>query len=106
MLFGGGEDKNGMLGRFFQGFQKSIESRCRKHVHLIDNIDFVFSDLWRDSHLINQTSDVVHRIIGSSISLKNIESKILIFFGVLGSVDSFGQNPGTSGFSNSARPGE
>src|SRR5690606_23694453 len=63
MLFCGRENKNCIGRRFFQRFQKRIESCLRKHVYLVNNIDFIFPDLWRNSHLFNQATDIIHRII-------------------------------------------
>ena len=89
-----------MLWWLLQGLQKSVEGRLGEHVHLVDDVHFVFARLWRNTHLIYKASDIIHRIIGSRIELKNIEGEILILpFGTI-LVYFFGQDSGTSCFTN------
>src|SRR5690606_5838492 len=57
------KDKNSIRRRFFQCFQKRIESRLREHMHLVNYINLVFTSLWRDTNLFNQATDIVHRVI-------------------------------------------
>ena len=59
--------------RFFECLQECIESRVGQHVHLIDDVDFVFSKLGRVADLVDQVADVFNRIIGSGIKFKDIE---------------------------------
>jgi hypothetical protein len=42
-------------------------------MHFIDDIYFVGAYLWWDANLIDQISDVIDRVVGSSIQLVNIE---------------------------------
>ena len=63
VLFRCGEDEYRMLRRLFQCFQESVEGRCRKHVHLVDDVHFIPSDLRRYAHLFNQASDVLNRVV-------------------------------------------
>ena len=72
------QNKDGMTGRLFQRFQKSIESRCGEHMYFIDNVCLIFTDLWRDTHLLHQLADIVHRIIGSSIQFMDIVRPLFI----------------------------
>ena len=72
MLFSSGKDKYGMAGRFFQCFQKSVESGSRQHVHLVNDVYLVFAYLGRDTYLFYQLPDIVYGIIGCSIQLVNI----------------------------------
>ena len=58
MFLSGGQNENGMLWRFFQCLQKSIESGGRQHVHLVDDVHLVLADLGRDAYLLNQGTDV------------------------------------------------
>ena len=60
MLFCCGKDEDGMLRRLFQCFQKSIEGGLRQHVDLINDIDFILADLWRDTYLFDQRTDVFY----------------------------------------------
>ena len=114
VLFGCGQDENGVSGWFFQGFEKGIESRRRQHVHLVNDIDFVFTGLRRVANLIDQVSNVVHRIVGGGIQLMNIKGGIVLktHAGItfptrlhvitqILAVDGFGQNPGAGCFSYS-----
>ena len=102
MLLRGGQDKNGVFWRFFQGLQKSIEGRLGEHMDLINNINLVLACLRGNAYLIYQTSDIVHRVVGSRIKFKNIEGKILIFPFRPILVDLFGQNTGTGGFAHTS----
>ena len=54
MLFGGCQDKDSMLWRFFQCFQESIECRLAQHVYFINDEDFVLTDNRRNAHLFRQ----------------------------------------------------
>ena len=72
MLLRRSQDKDSMTGRFFQRFQERIESRCREHVHLVDDIYLILTNLWRDTHLLHQLANVIHRVIRSSIEFVNI----------------------------------
>ena len=66
------QDKDSMTGRFFQRFQERIESRCRKHVHLVDDIYLILTNLRRDAYLLHQLANVIYRVVGSSIEFVNI----------------------------------
>ena len=72
MLFGCGKNKYSMMRRFFQCLQKGIESCLRKHVYLVDDIYFIFSNLWRDAYLFDQRAYVFYRVIGCGIQLMNV----------------------------------
>ena len=53
VLFGRSENEDDVCGRFFQRFQKSVESRSRQHVHLVDDENLVSSHLWRNASLVH-----------------------------------------------------
>ena len=72
MLLRRGQDENSMTGRFFQRFQKRIECRSRKHVYLVDDINLILANLWRDTHLLHQLTNIVHRVVGGCIKLMDI----------------------------------
>ena len=67
VLLGGSQDEYGMMRRFFQCLQECIEGRLRKHVNLVDDVYLVLADLWRDAYLVNQGTDIVHRVVRCSI---------------------------------------
>src|ERR1700749_2937102 len=73
MLFGGCQNKNGIMRWFFQRFQESIKSRLRKHVHFVDDVYLVSAGLWRYSYLLYQAADVINRVIGCCIKLVDIK---------------------------------
>ncbi len=75
-------------------------------MHLINNINLVFSYLWRNSNLIDQIPKIINRVVASGIQLKNIESEILcLLFGAILTY-FFGKNTCTGCFANTARPRE
>lgn len=47
-------------------------------MHLIDDIDLVFSDLWWNTHLIDQGPNVVDGVVGCSIQLVNIVGALFV----------------------------
>src|SRR5690606_32492566 len=59
--------------RLLQRFQKSIEGLLREHMHLIDNVNLVPTRLRRNSHLLNQSTDILDGIVGGRIKFVNIE---------------------------------
>ena len=67
VLLGCGEDKNGVRGRFLKGFEESVESCGRKHVHLIDDEHAVAPYLRRYANLRDKVADVVDRVVGRSV---------------------------------------
>ena len=67
VFFRSGKDENRMGRRLFQGFQKCIECIGTEHVHLINDVYFVFACLWSKADLFNQVTDVINRIIARSI---------------------------------------
>src|SRR5210317_1954737 len=69
---------------------------------LIDNIYLIFPHLRRNAYLINQTSYIIHRVIGRRIQFKNIKGKIFIYFFSAILIDLFCKNPSTSSFSNTS----
>ena len=116
MLFSSCQNKDGITRRLLESFQKIIKRRRRQHVHLIDDIHFVFSALRRESYLIYQIAYIIHTVIRCRVQFKDIERRILIEgntgvalaarFKVrsrMFAVDCFCQNTGASGFSYATR---
>ena len=117
MLLRRRQNKDSMTGRFLQCFQKSIESRDRQHMYLIDNIHLILTDLWRNPHLLYQLADIIYRIIGRGIQFMNVIGTLFIeshtrltcitSLSILSrshTVDSLGKDTCTRGFSYSTRP--
>lgn len=119
MLFGGGEDENGISGGFFQGFEEGIEGRGGEHVYLVNDIDLPGARLWRVAYLLYQVADVVHGVVGGGIQFDDVEGgpevKTLatvagvagfVVFGAVLAVDGFGQDTGAGGFADPTRAAE
>ena len=114
-----GEDEDDMCGRLLKCLKEGIESRCREHVHLVDNKDLVSAKLWRDACLFHQRLDVFHTVVRGGIELEDVQRALLIerltaFALVTGlpfccgilAVDGFGENTGTGCFSYATRSAE
>ena len=56
----GRKDEFYVLGRLLQGLQKCVEGLVRKHVNLINDIDFEFTILRWVSNLVNKISYIVN----------------------------------------------
>ena len=119
VFLGGGEDEDGMGGRFLKRFQESVEGCLAEHVDLVDDEDFVFSDLWRNLHLLNETADVLDGVVGGSIEFVDIVGalflKSLATFAFvtrfslrrgMKTVDIFGEDAGAGGFPDASRSAE
>ena len=115
MFLGSRKDENRIRRRLLQSFQKGIERRSRQHMHLVDDIDAVSADLRRNSHLIGQVADIVHRVVGGGIKFVDIEAASLVEcttrltliagLGAIGilAVDSLGKDTRTSGLTHTSR---
>ena len=116
VFFRRGEDELGVRRRLFQSLQEGVESGRRKHVDLVDDIHLVLSDLRRDPHLVDETADVIHRVVGSGVEFVDVERGVVVegtarlafvaCFHVLGrveAVDGFGHNTGAGGLAYASR---
>ena len=115
---GGGQNKDDMGRRLFQRFQQSVERRCRQHVHLIDDINLIFTGTWRVRRLVAQVADVIHAVVGCRIHLHHIEdaavvdapADLALTAGVtalrMQAVDRLGKNFGTGGLARAAHAGK
>ena len=72
MRLGGRQNKNDIRRRFLQGLKQCIERSYGKHMHLIDNVDFVFSFGRTVLHLLADLADVVDAVVGSRIDLNHV----------------------------------
>ena len=86
---------------------------------LIDDEDFVCSHLWRSVDLFYNLANVVNRVVGGSVQLKDIHrtpfvERLATFTFVAGlsvglraeAVDGLGKDARTSGLPHTARPAE
>ena len=60
MLFGCGQNEDGVMGWFFKRLEEGVESGGREHVDLVDNIDLVLTYLWRNAHLFYQLTNLIN----------------------------------------------
>jgi hypothetical protein len=95
MLFGGSQDKNGMFRRLFKA---------------------LFSHLGDDTYLVNQTPDIINRVVRSGIQFVNIKRPRFVkrharfaliacfnFRAQMKTIECFGKNPCTGGFAHTTR---
>ena len=119
MLLRSGKNEDGMLRRFFQRFQESVECGGGKHVYLVDDIHFVSAYLGRYPHLLYQAADVFHGVVGSCVQLVDVVGALFVegearfafvarfsVFRRMQAVDGFREDARARGFSHSARPAE
>ena len=119
VLLGGGEDEDGVGGRFFEGFEKGVEAGLREHVHLVDDEHLVASDLRRYLHLLDEGADVVDGVVGGGVEFVDVVRTPLVeshatFAMVAGfavlvggeAVDRLGKDACRGGFSHTARSAE
>jgi len=72
-------------------------------MYLIDDVDFEPTYLRGKAHLIYELTDVIDRVVGGGIQLKNIQAVVLIRTR-MHFVNAPGQNPRARRFSNPPRP--
>ena len=117
VFFGSGQYKDSVGGRFFECFEKSIESSLRQHVHLVDDVDLVLARLWRVTHLVDQVSDVFDRVVRCRVEFVDVEGGVVLktharlapparlrVCAKILTVNGFGQNTGARCFAHAARP--
>ena len=78
VLLGGRQDKDSIRWWLLQCLQQRIESALRKHVHLVNDIHAVLTNLWWDTHLVNQRTDVFHRVVGRCVQLVDIKRTLFV----------------------------
>ena len=72
MFLGCSEDKHGIRRRLFKCLEERIEGPLREHVHLIDDIHRILTNLGRDAHLLDKRTDIIHGVVRRSIQLMDI----------------------------------
>ena len=113
MRFGGGENEHDVRGRLFERFQKRVERAVRKHMHFVDDINFIFSHRGGILHFFPQIAHFRHAVVGCGVDLHDIEAVLQRAAGfayaagrsVYGAfaVDGARKNTGDARFSRSAR---
>ena len=107
-----------MLGWFLHRFQQRVERGCREHMHLVDDVHFIFADRRQVGNFVAQVADIVNAVVGGSVHLDDIHDgagvNTLANFtfaagigaGGVQAVDSLGKNFGAGGLAGAARAGE
>ena len=118
MAFGCGKNKNHVGRRFFQSFQKRVESFARQHVHFVNNINFVFGGSRSKFDIFPQFPDFINAAVGSAVYFPHIQRRAISNFTAIGAditgsgrwsfftIERFGQNSGNRSFSHAARTAE
>ena len=60
--------------RFLQRFEQRIERGRRKHVHFVDEINFVATFRRRVAHVVAQFAHVFHAVVARAVDLDDIEA--------------------------------
>lgn len=117
LFLSGGENEDGIVGRFLKGLKESIERRLRQHVNLIDDKNAVAAYLGRNEHLVGKVADVLHRVVARRVELQDIVGALLVkrqarlalvarlAVGTQAlAVDSLGKDARAGGLAHAARP--
>ena len=78
VLFRSGEDENHVCWRFLERLEEGVERCRREHVHLVDDENLVAAYLRRNSCLLHERSDILHRVVRCSVELEDIQRPALI----------------------------
>ena len=119
LRIGGGENEFDVRRRFFQGFQKRIETAARKHVYLVNQIHFEAPFHRRIGHVIEQIARIVHAGARCRIHFDQIGKTAGIYFQTVlaraarmaahaigQTIQGFGENTGNRRFAHAARAGK
>ena len=105
MLFSRCQNEDRVCGRFLKRFKEGIERSLGQHVHLVDDVHFVGTHLGRKAHLVDKLTDVVDRVVGCGVELKNIEAVVEPLTG-MDLIDSARQNARAGRLAHPARTGK
>ncbi len=78
MHLGCRQDENRMRRRLFQRLQQGIECRRREHVHFVNNINFIVTQVRGKIDLISQIAHVFHAGVGGCVDLNQIDETSLV----------------------------
>src|SRR6516225_6258020 len=74
LRLGRGKNEFHVLWRLFQRLQKRVERGGRKHVHLVNEIDFVTPFGWRIPYILPQLADVLDAVVACAIDFDHVEA--------------------------------
>src|SRR5262249_22932083 len=112
----GRENKFHMLGRFFQRLQERIERCRRKHVHLVDQINFVTALGRGITNVLPQLTHIFYAVVARSVDLDNVQTvaasyllAVIAFSAwrdgrAFNAIERLCQNPGSRCLADAARP--
>ena len=119
MLLGRGKNEYGVCRRLLQRLEKCVESRGRKHVDLVYDVNAVLSHLRRNLHLVHQVLDVINTVVGRGVQFVNtigppfLEGPAGLTLAArlhirrrIGAIDGLCEYPGRGCLPHSARPAE
>ena len=72
--FRGSQDENHIGGRLLQGLQQRIESARRQHMHLVDDIDFVFPFCGGIRYFIYDFPYIIHAVVGGGVDFYHVHA--------------------------------
>ena len=106
MRFRGGENENDMGRRLLQGFQQGVEGLVRKHVHFIDDIDFVLVFGGKVFDVLPELPDFVDPAVRGPVDFQHVDGNSIpdlltggapvagLRSGAFLAVESFGKDSG------------
>ena len=112
------EEKLHMRRGLFQRLEQRIESRCREHVNLVDDVDFVFARGGRKLGRIPQLTNLVDAVVRSTVDLQYVQGAPLGDFlhprvgivelnaGSTGAIERLGKDARQGGLACTTRPTE
>ena len=56
---GGRQDKHGMIGWLFEGFEQRVERRSRQHVHFVDDVNLVAANCRAELHALDDFASII-----------------------------------------------
>jgi hypothetical protein len=118
MTFGCGKNENYVGRRFFQSFQKRVESFAREHVHFVNNVNFVFCGSRSKLDIFPQFPDFINAAVGGAVYFPHVQRGTVSNFTAIGTditgsgrwtfftIERFGQYSGNRSFTHAARSAE
>ncbi len=118
MRLGGGQHKDGMWRRFFEGFEQRVKGRVGQHVDFVDDINLVAALVRGEGDLVAEAANLIDAAVGGGVDLNQVQGATFVDahangalvagLTVLGieAVHGLGKDARGARFARSARPGE
>ena len=74
LRLGRGENEFHVRRRLLERFEQRVKRRGRKHVHFVDQIDFVAAFRRRVAHVVAQLAHVFDAVVARAVDLDDIEA--------------------------------